>query len=259
MEFMSTKFLIQSSDPKLLEKATRIAKEFVQKCICDDIVGVVFLGAIARGYFDPSADIDIAIFKKEGSQIPITKKFYKTEDIEVQIYLSDYESELIDPWDMAKRWTYSQSQIYFDPQEKIVQMLKDKVPLKPEEQRWLMMSGLTLSEWYINRLTQVWIERGNIVSAHHMFDQGLIYFFDMLFGLNNELVADMKWRYYCVEQLERLPHNFGERLKDIMILNSFTRGELDRRKNTFMEIWREMQPIIEGEVQMTFEEMVEII
>jgi hypothetical protein len=40
---MSTKFLIQSSDPKLLDKATRIAKEFVQKYICDDIVGIVFL------------------------------------------------------------------------------------------------------------------------------------------------------------------------------------------------------------------------
>ena len=256
---MSTKFLIQSSDPKLLEKATRIAKEFVQKYICDDIVGVVFLGAIARGYFDPSADIDIAIFKKEGSEIPITKKFYKTEDIEVQIYLSDYECELIDPWDMAKRWTYSQSQIYFDPQEKIIQMLKDKVPLKLEERRWLMMSGLTLSEWCINRLTQVWIERGNIISAHHMFDQGLIYFFNMLFGLNNELVADMKWRYYCVEQLKQLPHNFKERFKDIMILNSFTSEELDRRKNAFMKMWLEMRPIIEGEVQMTFEEMVEII
>ena len=65
---MSIKFSIKSSDPKLLEKATRIAKEFVQKYICDDIVGIVFLGAIVRGYFDHSADIDIAIFKKEGSR-----------------------------------------------------------------------------------------------------------------------------------------------------------------------------------------------
>jgi hypothetical protein len=256
---MPTKFLIQSSDPKLLEKATRIAKEFVQKYICDDIVGIVFLGAIVRGYFDRSADIDIAIFKKAGSQIPLTRKFYKIEDMEVQIWLSDYESEIANPWDMARRWTYSQSQIYFDPQEKMARLLKDKVPLKPEEKRWLMMSGLTLSEWYINRLTQLWLERGNMVSAHHMFDQGLIYFFDMLFGLNNELVADMKWRYYCVEQLEQLPHNFEERLKDIMILNAFTREELDRRKMAFMEMWREMQPAIEGEVHMTFEEMEQIL
>ncbi|MFZ1041657.1 MAG: hypothetical protein WCA79_07520 [Anaerolineales bacterium] len=59
---MSTKFVIQSSDLKLLEKAIRIAKEFVQKYICDDMVGIVFLGAIVRGYFDQYADIDIAIF-----------------------------------------------------------------------------------------------------------------------------------------------------------------------------------------------------
>jgi predicted nucleotidyltransferase len=256
---MSTKFLIKSTDPVLLEKATRIAKEFVQKHMSDDIVGIVFLGAIARGYFDQSADIDIAIFKKQGSEISLTKKFYKIEGLEVQIWLSDYENELTNPWDMAKRWTYTQAWIYFDPQDKISQLLKEKVPLKPEEKKWLMMAGLTLSEWYINRLTQLWLERGNIISAHHMFDQGLIFFFDMLFGLNNELVADMKWRYYCVEQLERLPEKFQERIKDIMILHSFTIEELERRKKLFMEIWREMQPIIENEVQMTFEEMEQIL
>ncbi len=74
---MSTKFLIQSSDPKLLEKATRIAKEFVQKYICDDIVGIVFLGAIVRGYFDHFADIDIAIFKKKDRRFRSPRSFIK--------------------------------------------------------------------------------------------------------------------------------------------------------------------------------------
>jgi predicted nucleotidyltransferase len=256
---MSTKFLIPSSDPVLLEKANRVAKEFIQKYISDNVIGIVFLGAIVRGYFDHSADIDIAVFKKQNSEIPLTKKFYKIEDLEIQIWLSDYESELTIPWDMAKRWTYSQCRNYFDPQGKISQLLKEKVPLKPEEKKWLMMSGLTLSEWYINRLTQLWVERGNIISAHHMFDQGIIYFFDMLFGLNDELVPDMKWRYYCVEQLEHLPHNFQERIKEIMHLHAFTIEELERRRGAFMEIWREMQPIIEEEVEMTFDEMVQTV
>ena len=92
-----------------------------------------------------------------------------------------------------------------------------------------------------------------------MFDKCINYFFDMLFGLNNELVADMKWRYYCVEQLERLPGNFQERLKDTMTLRSFTIDELERRKSAFMEMWREMKPIIEEEVQMTFDEMIKTI
>ena len=256
---MNTQFSIQSSDPMLLEKATQVAKEFAQQYIRDDIVGIVFLGAIARGYFDHSADIDIALFKKQASEIVLTNKFLKIDDLEVQIWLSDYESELTLPWDMSRRWTYAQGQIYFDPLGKIAQLLKEKVPLKAEEKKWLMMSGLTLSEWYINRLTQLWVERGNVVSAHHMFDQGLDYFFEMLFGLNNELVADMKWRYYCVERLERLPSHFQERIKDTMLLHSFSLEELVRRREAFMEIWREMKPMIEAEVQMSFDEMLQVV
>ena len=256
---MSTKFLIQSSDPALLEKATRVAKEFVQPFVRDEMVGIVFLGAIVRGYFDHSSDIDIAFFKKQGADFPLTNKFLQIEDLEVQCWVSNYESELTNSWDMSRRWAYSQGQIYSDPSGKISQLLKEKVPMQPEEKKWLMMSGLTLSEWYINRLTQVWVERGNITSAHHMFDQGLNYFFDMLFGLNNQLVADMKWRYYCVEQLEQLPHNFQENIKNAMTLHSLSIEELERRQTAFMEMWREMKPIIENEVQMTFDEMLQIV
>lgn len=256
---MSPKFQIQSSSAKLLDKATKIAEEFSQQFISEDVVGIVFLGAIVRGYFDNFADIDIAIFKKAGKELPITQKFLKVEGMEVQIWLSDYESEISNSWDMARRWTYSQSKIFFDPQGKIDKLISEKVPLTPDERKWLLMSGLTLSEWYINGLTNLWVERGNIISAHHMFGQGLNYFFDLLFGFNNELVADMKWRYYCVEQLEKLPNNFQERIKDILAVSSFTTDELERRKRVFMEMWEEMKPLTEKEVQLSYDEIVQLV
>jgi hypothetical protein len=256
---MTTKFSIQSSDPLLLEKATRVAQEFAQQYMQDEIVGIVFLGAIARGYFDNSADIDIAIFKKQASGITLAYKFIQVEGLEVHIWLSDYETDLTSPWDMARRWTFSQRQIFYDPQGLISQMLEEKVPLKPDEKKWLLMSGLTLSEWYINRLTQLWVERGNLISAHHMFDQGLNYFFDMLFGLNGQLVADTKWRYYCVEKLARLPDRFRHRIQDVMTLRSISVEELARRKEAFMGMWEEMKPIIETEVGLSFDEMVQLV
>jgi len=122
-----------------------------------------------------------------------------------------------------------------------------------------MMSGLTLSEWYVHRLTQTWVERGNLVSAHQLIDQGLIYFYDMLFGLNNELVPDMKWRHYCAGYLERLPDRFSERIMETLTLHSFTGEELARRRDAFMEMWREMKPVVEAETGMTFEEMLEVV
>jgi hypothetical protein len=256
---MDTTFSIQSSDPALYKKAVQIAEDFARQYVREEMVGIVFLGAIARGYFDAEADIDIALFRRRGSEIGPKDKFIKIDGIEVHCWLSDYENELTTPWDMAKRWTFSQGQIYYDPTDKIASLLAEKVPLQPEEKRWMLMSGLTLSEWYINRLTQRWVERGNIISAQHMFDQGLNYFFEMLAGLNNQLVADMKWRYYCVEKYERLPQHFQERIKETMTLHAFSIEELERRQAAFMEMWEEMRPVVEGEVQMSFEELVEIV
>ena len=121
------------------------------------------------------------------------------------------------------------------------------------------MSGLALSEWYVNTLTHLWVERGNIISAHHMFSQGLNYFFDMLFAMNNQLVPDMKWRYYCVERLERLPPNFHERIKEVMLLNAFTIEEIERRQESFMEMWQHMVPLVEQEVNMPYDQFKDLV
>jgi hypothetical protein len=224
-----------------------------------EIVGIVFLGAIVRGYFDHSADIDIAIFKKQAAEISSPSQFHKEHGLEIHCHLADYENELTATWNMAKRWTYSQGQVYHDPEGKIFHLLDEKVPLKPDEKKWLLMSGCTLSEWYINRLTQLWTERGNLISAHHMVDEGLNYFFDMLFALNNNLVADVKWRYYCAEKLPLLPHQFQERIKETMLLHSFSAEELVRRKNAFMEMWKEMVSIVEQEVKMPYDEFCQLV
>jgi hypothetical protein len=256
---MSTQFSIQSSDPALLEKATRIANEFARQYIRDGMVGIVFLGAIPRGYFDLSADIDIALFKELSSGISVPGQFLKMEGMEVHVHLADYESECSAAWDMPKRWTFSQAQIHYDPHGKIARLLAEKVPLLADEKKGLLMSGLCLSEWYVNRLTGLWVERGSMTSAQHMFAQGLNYFFDMLFALNDQLVPDMKWRCYCAEKLPRLPAHFQERLQQTLLLHAFSVEELERRKQAFMEMWREMLPIIEQEMDMSYAEINNLV
>jgi hypothetical protein len=256
---MSTAFRIRSSDAALLARATRIAHEFAQPYIRDDIVGIMFLGALARGYFDEAADIDIAIFTTPTADLSLQSQFLTVDGVMVHCHVEVYDQEFTASWNMAKRWTYQQGQIFYDPAGKIAQLLEHKVPLQPEEKKWLLMSGCVLSEWHINRLTQLWVERGNLISAHHMFDAGMDYFFTMLFGFNNQLVADIKWRYYCVEQLAQLPANFRERIKETMMVRSFSLDELERRKGVFMGMWRDMLPLIERELQLSFDEMVPLV
>ena len=256
---MNPQFPIQSSDPILLEKAIRIAREFAGQYLNDDIVGIVFLGAIVRGYFDHSADIDIAIFKKRGSAVSLASQFLKVEGLEVHCHLSDYEDEIDATWSMAKRWTFSQGQIYHDPDGKIAKLLAEKVPMKPEDRKWLMMWGLSMSEWYIYRLTQLWVERGNLVGAHHMVNEGMNFFMDMLFALNDQLVPDTKWKYYCAEKLEQLPPNFREGMQEVMTLHDFSVDELERRRRSFMKMWETMKPVIEQKVHLSYEEINQLV
>lgn len=256
---MNPEFHIASSDATLLEKAKRVAMEFAQPYRTDEMVGIVFLGAIARGYFDHAADVDIALFKQPTAVITLPSQFLKVDGLEVHCHLADYDSERTTTWNMAKRWTYAQGQIAYDPEDKIAQLLAEKVPLQPEEKKWLLMSGLTLSEWYINRLSQLWVERGNLRSAHHMFDEGLNHFFNLLFAHNDQLVADVKWRYYCVERLPHLPTDFQARMQETMMLGAFTLAELARRKTAFMSMWQELLPVVEQAVQLSYDEIIQLV
>lgn len=256
---MSTALDIRSSDPILLAKATAIATDFARQYILEDVVGIVFLGAIVRGYFDASADVDIAVFKRHGAQVPFLGQFQHIDGIEVHLHLSEYEDEAAAAWNMPKRWTYSQARLFHDPGGSVAELLAAKVPLKPEERKWLLLSGLSLSEWYVNRLSQLWVERGSVTSAHQMLATGVDYFFDLLFGWNNELVPDFKWKYYCAEKLQRLPAAFPQRMQATMLLKDFSLDELERRRSAFMGMWEEMRPLVEAEVGMCYDEIVDVV
>lgn len=251
--------LLPSSDPARLAKAQRIARAFVKPYLREEVVGVAFLGAIPRGYFDAFADIDVAVFPKRGADIPPPEKFTRVEGIEIQCWWSDYETERAAPWDMAKRWTYSQREIVHDPQGKLLEMLEEKVPLAAEERKRLILSGYILSEWYANRLADLWIARGSPAGAHQMIHFGLDRFLELLFVLNGRLVPDAKWRIFLAEKLPRLPERFPERIASILTLSEISREELERRRTAFLEMWRELMPLVEKEAGMKYADMVRLV
>jgi hypothetical protein len=256
---MSIQFAIRSSDQALLDKATQIATAFAQQYIREGVVGVVFLGGIARGYFDQHADIDIAIFKRSGAEIPPTPMYQHVDGLEIQCFVEDYETEIDASWDMAKRWAYTSRKIFHDPDGLISQLIEEKVPLKPAERKEMLMRGIALSEWYINRLTQLWINRGNLISAYDMFAEGLSQFFEGLFALNHQLVPATKWRTYCVERLKLLPPNFHERIQEVLLVKAISIEEIERRKQAFMEMWQSILPLVEQEIHMPYAEFSQLV
>ena len=256
---MKARYAIQSSDMHLLDGAISTAAKFAKPFMREGIVGVVFLGAIVRGYFDKEADIDIGIFadgKPDGSFPPLLSH---VDGYAVHCWSSNYHEERISKWEMGKRWTYSESTIQYDPQGLVSEMLLEKRRIDSDERKWTLMTGLTLSEWYINRPTNLWVDRGDILSAHNMINQGLNYFYDMLFLYNNSLVPSDKWRSYCAERLVALPDKYKEHMIEVQIVKAITETDLNRRVQAFMIMWKQMATLVEREVGMKYEEFRDTI
>ncbi|MCU0606734.1 MAG: hypothetical protein MUF78_04785 [Candidatus Edwardsbacteria bacterium] len=250
---MTDGFQLVSSRPDLLSAARDAAIKYADGRIREGTIGVAFLGAIARGYFDADSDIDISFFEEHGAT-PCQTDTVMVDGHHVHYFRMDFGAAAGMDWDDAQRWAYSRCIIHYDPAGRLAELLGRKVPLRPEERKRSLMAGTALSEWYVNRLTDVWVRRGSLASAHHMIHEGLNHFLGALFALNNELVADHKWRLHCAEGLKVLPLGFMEGMTGVLGVGELSRAELERRKAAFMGLWRDILPAIECELGMKYDE-----
>ena len=252
-------FAVRSSSEQMLSDATRTAHQFADRFRRDDVVGIVFLGAIVRGYFDAAADIDVALIAKGSLGNDCPPQYHREDGFEIHCWVSEYTTEVSEPWSMGKRWAHSESLVHYDPEGLIAPLVAERTKLTDEERRWLMVSGTTLSEWYIRRLSALWVDRGSLLSAHSMLSQGVSHFCEALFALNHKLVADHKWRTFYAERLPVTPAHFSERMAELIVAKELTVSDLERRVSVFMQMWEEIVRLVEKEVGSTFAEFKDTV
>ena len=245
--------MFRNSNKAMLRKARKIAETLAGKYIERGALGVVFLGALARGYFDEYADIDVIIIKSKKSKIPSEQKdYFNKKGFELDYCVVNYEDLLREKWSMEARWAYSQSIIYHDAKGVIKKLLKQKVPLKKSERKQLLIEGCAQSEWYVNELTKSWTLRGDTMSAHSMIHYGTEHFLNALFVLNGQLIPAGKWKFYCAQRLRWLPKNFAKKIKEVYKVETFSSAQLKKRRQAFMYLWNQLLPKVEREVGMKF-------
>ena len=134
----------------------------------------------------------------------------------------DYEDFVGSEWDMERRWAFSIVKIFYDPKGRIKSLIDEKVCLRDEEKRWLIIEGVTQSEWYCNVVSESWVYRNDIVSAHYCINIALDELIKALFMLNDRLLPAYKWRIYLVQRLGWLPEGFNEKLREVLLVKDFS-------------------------------------
>ncbi len=242
-----------------LEKARSVAEEFSEK-YKKDALGIIFQGALARDYFDKFADIDIIVIgKKKLQMVPSVPRNAKYKGFVIDYWTTSLKELKKKEWSMSMRWSLSEAIVYHDTNGIIKKLLKERAKFLKGERRWLMIEGTIQSEWFCNSMPELWVSRGDIVSAHAVFDKGMQHFYEALFAFNNCLVPYEKWRINYARKLPWVPKKFDEKLKEIYLVKSLSKKELERRKNAFMYIWNQFAPKIEKEVKLTIKEMDKMV
>ncbi|MBI4174578.1 MAG: nucleotidyltransferase domain-containing protein [Candidatus Aenigmarchaeota archaeon] len=238
-----------------LETARKVAEEFAEKYRKKSI-GIIFHGALARGYFDKFADIDIIIVgERKMGAIPPVPRNGKFKGFVIDYYtitLKEFEKK---EWPMTGRLALSEAIVYHDPTGAIKEAIKKKARFNKGERKFLMIEGIIQSEWFCKELPKLWVHRGDIVSAHAMFDKGMQFFYQALFAYNNRLVPYEKWRLNYARKLPWLPERFDENVGEVYLVKSLTPKELGRRTKAFMRMWEQLAPRAEKETRMSLKQM----
>jgi predicted nucleotidyltransferase len=248
-----------------IKKFRQIAEQLASEISAlKDVVGIVFIGGLVRGFVDKSSDIDIIVFtNKRDTQLrrqirslgnAVEKQFNIDLDLEIH-FLEDFKKQ---PWDEIDKWEFSKARIVFDPKRKIKKTFKEK--LKVPKEFWIRRIAVCSEylKWYccppkegVGTVAQSWIDRGDLISAHYSLNYATDLLVRLTFALNRDFTPAPKWRIYYLRNLKWQPKGYKEHLKEALSLKSFSAKDFDRRLRAIRTTWHEILPKIKQETGFT--------
>lgn len=231
---------------------------------CGGVSGIVFMGALTRGFADRYSDVDIVVLlrkrsehlRKEIQKIGSDEQRHSGVDMDLEVhFLDDFKTQR---WSEMARWDFSHSEIVFDPEGKIWKLFKKN--LRVPEHFWLrriVVCGEYV-KWYccppgnnVGTVVETWVDRGDLTSAHYCLSYALTLLVRIIFALNREFLPPPKWEIFYSYNLEWLPSNYRRLIGEALTIRSLSKRDLDRRLAAARELWHEILPKIRDETGLT--------
>lgn len=255
--------------PNQIDTFRQVAQKLMSRIsACEGVCGILYHGGLVRGVADRFSDIDITVFldrdDKELQRVirSIEREEEKRSGLETDMMICNLDDSRKGRWSEIERREFSKAKIVFDPEGQIEELLNDKLSVSGD---FWVNRIITLTQhlkWYCcpyeqggGTITEVWVERGDSVAAHHCVSYGLEVLFEMMFVLNREFFPSVKWRLFDSYALKWQPNNYRHLIQETMLVRSFSKEDLDRRLNAVRQLWNSILPKIEEQTRMTLKEL----
>jgi predicted nucleotidyltransferase len=234
----------------------------------EGVVGIVFMGGLARGFADRFSDVDIDVYlsKKDRKSRETIRKMGADEqkrsgiDVDLSTYFIDEFGKR--RWTEIERWDYSHALIVHDLKGEVRRIFDWKLAVSRDFWVKRIATCAEYLKWYccspaenVGTMAEAWVERGDFASAHYCLTYAVDVLLRVIFALNREFVPPQKWRIFYSYILKWLPSNYEELLREAMVIKEFSTSDLERRLKAIRKIWRGTVPKIEEETGLTLEKL----
>ncbi|MHA2426390.1 MAG: nucleotidyltransferase domain-containing protein [Candidatus Thorarchaeota archaeon] len=234
-------------------RITMVANELVQRVShFTSVEGIIYMGGLVRGFADKYSDVDIIVLLN--NEDPYTRDFLPSvsanlEDksnleIDVEVYL--FESFNNRDWNEYQKWDLSHSEVAFDRHGRVTTMLKDKLSMSDNEWRVRISKAIVYFSWYCcaadeytPTMIDMWMDRGDVVSAEYAVNYGIELILDLVYTLNKSFLPAPKWRFGYTRTLDWLPKEFEEHMREALICKELSDQDAHRRALGLKMMWPE--------------------
>jgi predicted nucleotidyltransferase len=248
-----------------VRKLKQVAEELASRIASyEEVAGIAFHGALTRGFADEFSDIDVMVFlskkntwlRKHIYEMGIEEERRSGTSMDLEVHF--LEEFMKWKWGEAEKRDLSKAKIVYDSKGEISKVFNQK--LRVHKDFWLrriVICGEYL-KWYccppredVGTMAEVWVKRGDLISAHYCLNYGVYLLVRVIFALNKEFLPAPKWRMFYSYRLKWLPEDYVKLLKEAIKIKNLSAKEAHRRLKAIRRIWCLVLPKIEEETGLT--------
>lgn len=187
--------------------AAKIISKKISKI--EGVVGILATGGIGRGYCDDYSDLDLIVYiddkrvKEIEKYIAVGALIYKDImlDTPVESYQKALKHRSPSPyWSQVMRWDRENSQILFDIEYKIENLLKEKLVFPDWEQKKLLKNYNNEVENHLKYNFEMWEKRGSLINLTDSLIKANEYIILWIYAKNKKFQPYLpKWLFYHLE------------------------------------------------------------
>jgi len=229
---------------RYLAKAIELARQWSKRY--PGMEAMMLTGGVARGYADEHSELDLTVFLGPPtyrswvllSRSPLAEGDNLVDGTYVDTHLTTIPVERKRVWGALDLWDASFAKILVDRRGRLAKLLREKIVPSPSS--WRLHEEAIEAEWFAE-LGVDWIDRTDLVAAHHLMNHAFDRFLFLLFEAQGERFPFDKWQMHLSRSLRVLPPRYEAQAREWLSVRSFTARDVRRRARvagTLMHWWR---------------------